>query len=333
MNEIAPLAIVTPAPAALPVGAVTVVRMSAELAGMAADMILTGVVIGREPGGQTVIRTQYGALTLKGGALPMGGTVTLQLRQTGTQTQVVILSIDGGSHAAREALTAGAAPMPMPMPLQTPTATATSGDVVRMLTGHWDALAEALRAAPELARQVPRPGPEMAAAALGLIALLKRGGVGDWLGREELRSLPAPLARHLGDDFVRMARLADADPNSWRFVPLPLLHNGRLDQALLFAHGGHRHGDDAIDDAGMRLMLEIEHPRHGRMQIDALVRPHRFDLIVRSHVELPLALREKLAAVHAEARDIASLAGAIGFQWTGAFVAPPLTAEHLGLTA
>jgi hypothetical protein len=87
------------------------------------------------------------------------------------------------------------------------------------------------------------------------------------------------------------------------------------------------------DDAGMRLLIEIEHPRRGRMQIDVLVRPHRFDLIVRSHGELPPALREKLAAVHAEARDIANLAGTIGFQWTGAFVAPPFAAEHLGLTA
>jgi hypothetical protein len=207
-----------------------------------------------------------------------------------------------------------------------------SGEAVRMLTGHWDALAEALGAMPGLARLVPRPGPEMTGAALALVAMLKRGSLADWLGRDELRALPAPLARQLGEDFARMARLAEADPAAWRFVPIPLLHKGELEQALLFVRGGHRNGG-VEDDAGTRLLLEIEHRRLGRMQIDALVRPHRFDLIVRSHAELPLVLRERLAAIHAEARGIANLAGTIGFQWTAAFVAPPLSEDHLGLTA
>ncbi len=328
MNEIAPLTIVSPVAVAASVSTVAVVRMPAELGGMAAGMILTGTVIGREPGNLTVIRTQYGTLALKGSALPMGGTVTLQLQQTGTQVQVVILSVNGGNAAPRDAHASTATP-PSPSP---ELATPSSGETVRMLTGHWDALAEALRADPALARLMPRPGPELAAGALALIAALKRGALADWLGQNELRTLPSPLGQHLSEDFARMARLADIDPATWRFVPIPLLFGDKLDQALLFARGGRRDGGPA-DDAGIRLMVEIEHPRLGRLQIDALVRPHRFDLIVRSHAELPLGLREKLAAIHHEARDIASLAGTIGFQWTGAFVAPPLAADHLGLTA
>jgi hypothetical protein len=201
-----------------------------------------------------------------------------------------------------------------------------------MLTGHWDALAQALRAVPALARLVPEPGPEMAAAALTLIAALKRGAIADWLGHDEMRTLPASLASRLGEDFARMAQLADAEPNAWRFVPIPLLRKNELEQALLFVRGGHR-DNNAAYDFGTRLLVEIEHGRLGRMQIDALIRPHRFDLIVRSHGELPAALRERLAAIHAEARDLAGLAGTIGFQWTGPFVALPLAAEHLGLTA
>ena len=329
MNEIAPLAIVTPASATAPVSTVAVVRVPVELAGMAAGTILTGVVIGREPNGHTVIRTQYGALVLKGGTLPMGGTVKLQLQQTGTQVQVVILSVSGGNPATRDATPAPAVPPPSQQPSA---AMSTTGDDVRMLTGHWDALAQALRAAPALARSIPQPGPEMAAAALTLIAALKRGAIADWLGHDELRPLPAPLASHLSADFARMARLAEADSTAWRFVPIPFLHNGELGQALLFARGGHRDGGPE-DDSGVRLLVEIEPAQLGRMQIDALVRAHRFDLIVRSHAELPLALRERLAGIHAEARDLAGLAGTIGFQWTGAFVAPPLAAEHLGVTA
>ena len=114
--------------------------------------------------------------------------------------------------------------------------------------------------------------------------------------------------------------IADPDRESLVHLALP---KGRMEEGVT----------RLMNDAGIRLMVEIEHARLGRMQIDALIRPHRFDLIVRSHTELPLGLREKLAAIHDEARDIASLAGTIGFQWAGAFVAPPLAAEHLGVTA
>jgi len=201
-----------------------------------------------------------------------------------------------------------------------------------MLTGHWDALAQALRALPALARFVPQSGPELAATTLTLLAALKRGSVADWLGHDQAHALPAALLSRLGEDFARMARLAEADPAAWRFVPLPLLRKDELEQVLLFVRGGHRDNGSA-EDSGTRLLVEIEHTRLGRIQIDALVRPHRFDLIVRSHTELPLTLRQRLADIHSEARNLAGLAGTIGFQWAGAFVAPPLAAEHLGLTA
>jgi hypothetical protein len=331
MSDIAPLAIVPTASATAPMNAVAVARLPAELAGMAAGTILNGVVIGRAPGGQTVIRTQYGALALKGAPLPTGSTVTLQLQQTGTQVQVVILSVNGGSQPPRSAATP--APTGAPTTFVSGAAPPMLGETARMLTGHWNALGQALTAAPSLERFVPRPGPELAALALAIVTALKRGALADWIGRDAARAIPAPLAAHLDDDFVRMARLAAPEPGAWRFVPIPLLCEGRLDQALLFLHGGHHRGDEAREEAGMRILVEVDNRRLGRMQIDALVRPPRFDLIVRSLVELPVALRERLAAVHDDARAIAALTGTIGFRAAEKFVAPPLAADPLGVTA
>ena len=308
------------------VSAVSAVRLPTELAGMAAGTILTGIVIGREPGGQTVIRTQYGALTLKGGTLPMGGTVTLQLQQTGAQTQLVILSVTGGTPGHREGPAQGlAAPLGgAPQP---------AADALRMLAGHWDALAEALRAVPTLQTRVPAPGPELAGLALALIDALKRGTLSDWVGRDNARALPGSLSAHLSDDFTHMARLAQSEPDGWRFIPIPLLHHGALDQALLFVRDGRRRDGTRDDEIGTRMLVDIEHPTLGQMQIDALVRPHRFDLIVRSRAELPPALRAGILAIHEEACAIAALAGSVGFHPAQEFVALPIAADTYGVTA
>ena len=257
------------------VSAVLAGRLPTELAGMAAGTILTGIVIGREPGGQTVIRTQYGALALKGGTLPMGGTVTVQIQQTGAQTQLVILSVTGGTPGHREGPAQSLAAPP-------PETSQPAADALRMLAGHWDALAEALRVVPSLQTRVPAPGPELAGLALALIDALKSGTLSDWVGRDNARALSDPLAAHLSEDFTHMARLAQSGADGWRFIPIPLFHHGALDQALLFVRDGRRRDGTRDDDIGTRLLVEIEHPTLGQMQIDALVRPHRFDLIVRS---------------------------------------------------
>jgi hypothetical protein len=327
MSEIALQPILPMASVAAPLSVVAVARMPPEIAGMTAGTILTGVVAGREPGGQTVIRTQYGALILKGGALPVGGTVTLQLQQVGAQLQVAILSVAGGGPAQREAAPVSVLPGPAH---GTPQA---ADEAVRMLAGHWDALAQALAATPDLARFVPRPGAEMAALTLTLVGALKRGVLADWFDRSGLRALAPPLAARLASDFASMGRLATTDVVPWRFIPIPLLHDGQLEQALLFVRHGHHHDGTPDDEAGTRILVDIERSRFGRIQIDALIRPSRLDLIVRSQTPLTSPLRDRLTAVHDETCALAGLAGAIGFQPADSFVAPPLPPHAFGVTA
>jgi hypothetical protein len=94
--------VATPAGAAAVTAAASLARVPPELAAMAVGTIIQAVVAGREPGGQ-VLRTQYGAVLLRGApVLPLGATVTLQLQSAGAQVQVALLSLDGAapSHAA-----------------------------------------------------------------------------------------------------------------------------------------------------------------------------------------------------------------------------------------
>ena len=154
-----------------------------------------------------------------------------------------------------------------------------------------------------------------------------------WNSRDNVRALPGPLSAHLSEDFTHMARLAQSGPDGWRFVPIPLFYQGTLDQALLFVRDGRRRDGTRDDDIGTRMLVEIEHPTLGQMQIDALVRPHRFDLIVRSRAELPPELRTGILAIHEEACTIAGLAGTVGFQPTNEFIALPIAADTYGVTA
>jgi len=333
----------SPAAAAASLAAATVARLPAELAGMAAGTIIQGVVIGREPGGQTVLRTQYGALVLKGGALPMGGTVTLQLQSTGTQIQVVILSVTGGTSAPAETRSGPGAPA-----AAAPAPTSAGRDALFMLAEKWPALDEALealrRAAPSAAQHladdvVPHPGPELAAKILSLIAALHRGDIALWLGDEARHAIESSgrdgLASRLADDFGRMSRLAGGEPGSeWRGVPLPILDQGALGQVRMF-YRGRRHGGAAEDDPGTRLLIDVELSRLGAIQLDGLAQPRRFDLIVRTRSALPATMRDDIAAIFDEARAIGGLAGEIAFITTRDFVAPPVApgADGLGLTA
>ena len=209
-------------------------------------------------------------------------------------------------------------------------------DVARMLSGHWEALADAMRIAPALQQLVPRPGAELGALALALLSALKQGTVDDWIGSGTHRALPVPLAAHLGDDFARMSRLNAADPGEWRFIPIPFMGRDSLGQALLFVRSGKRHDRDTDEDPGTRILLEFETPKFGTMQLDGLIRLHHFDLMVRSRAELPSETRGDIAALFDEARSIATLAGEIRFIATHDFFAPPLAAirdDTTGVTA
>ena len=341
MTEIVPATAAGAVPA-MATAATAAARLPPELASMAAGTILRATVIGREPGGHTILRTQYGALSIKTPAvLPPGGTVTLQLRQTGAHLQVVILSVDGGTSPEPAAVLRPHMPV-LPQP------TATVGlpdDSLLMLTGKWEALAAALvrldqSAAHRLSGLVPRPGADLAARIAQLIEALRGGDIAAWVGRDTVHAIAAAageaLAGRLGEDFARLGRLAAADPGEWRFLPIPLFHGGALGQLRLFTRHRQPAPGSADEDPGTRFLIDVELPRLGHMQIDALAHPRRFDLILRSRVALPEPWRDGIAAIFEETRKIGRLEGDLAFVVAHDFVAPPIgakSADARGVTA
>ena len=68
--------------------------------------------------------------------------------------------------------------------------------------------------------------------------------------------------------------------------------------------------------------------RLGAIQLDGLVTPARFELVVRSHSALPEEARGHIQAVFEEANEIGGATGALRFQATQRFPVNPL-AERL----
>jgi hypothetical protein len=315
-----------------------IVRVTGKLADMSPGTILQGTVSGREPTGETVIRTPIGAVTVKGGeSLPVGAGVTVKIEPPGPQ-RIVAVAVDHTETTpappARGPFVPTTPPSAAPA-VPAPAATGTLSDAARMLTGHWDALAEALNAAPDLHAIVPRAAADLGARVFAFLQALERGSITEWVGRELHRALAPPLAARLGDDFAHMAQLntTDPDPGEWRFVPIPLVTAGNLGQILLFTRGGRRPKPAPDEDSGARVLVELDTAHLGKIQLDGLVHHRRFDLIVRTRNDLAPGMCSDITTFFLETRDLAHLTGDIAFI-TGEFVSLPLAAaKSPGVTA
>lgn len=277
---------------------------------MVAAQALTGTVLATAAAGQTAIQTSSGVLILAGTSdLPAGSQVLLQVvARPGT---VVPASV-----ADRQV------------------------QLWRTIANGWPALDEVIEAvqaaAPEAAARLvagalPQTGPRLATGIVFFMAALFGGRLQDWLGNDLARVIeragrPALMAR-LRDEFGHLGRLANEPVSSdWRVVPLPLLHNGVVEQLRLYLRRDRadRDPEAARDNKSTRFVIEAQLSRLGALQLDGLVGPRRFDLIIRSHAALPADLRQAIGALFRQAGTDTDFVGGIAFQTAAVFPVAPL---------
>lgn len=207
----------------------------------------------------------------------------------------------------------------------------------------WPALDETLatldRVLPELAAQLrsdlsPASGAQLAGTLLFLMSALNSGvwpGAGaasalDGAGRRDLRL-------KLEDDVAELRQLAASQSDDWRVYVLPLLDGAMVRPVRLYFR--RRSGNAAPGEQGTRFVLEVEMSRLGALQLDGLVRPQRFDLVLRSHRPVATELRQEIAEIFRNATTASGLAGDITFTTASRFAVAPLDAlrPHVGVTA
>jgi len=169
-----------------------------------------------------------------------------------------------------------------------------------------------------LLRTLPQPGPRLASDLLFLISALPGGGTTAWPGSAVVEMLEragrSDLVRGLGTDLAQASRNADTSAGDWRLMTLPFYHGAELQQLRLYLRRNRRGPADDRREKATRFVLEVELTRLGALQLDGLVQPRRFDLMLRSRRSLPEEWRQDIAQIFAEANEAVGNDGEIVFQ-------------------
>lgn len=274
----------------------------------AATVKVTGLVTAATSGGQPILHTPLGTVTLDTrAALPPGTSLALEVALPAATLG------PGGPWPSQESLE--------------------------------QALFQGLTAgqAEAIARTLPQVGPRLASGILFFLSALNQGNLADWLSRAgggggpaERAELPAGLAERLGREIAALARSIETPSGEWRFVNLPLWSDqGLRELRCYFRHQQHGGKGGGEGDKATRFVLELELTRHGTLQLDGLVRGRLFDLVLRSRRAMPALVRGDLMALFEEANAIAGYNGRLVFQasqdWLQLAAARSAAQPHDGL--
>lgn len=184
----------------------------------------------------------------------------------------------------------------------------------------------------ELTQVLPQVGPHLAA---GLSRFgkavrhgMSRGGHGAALARTLEKAGRPDLVDGLMDE---LQGLDDAAGRSvaggeWRCLTLPLVYQGAIDPVRLYLrHPIDADGSKAGQGGGERFLLDFSLSQLGRLQLDGLVQRHdkHFDLIIRTDKPLPVEARRDIMAIFHEAAELVGTLGGVSFQAGGRWLELP----------
>ncbi|CAO3436476.1 hypothetical protein [Azospirillum endophyticum] len=261
--------------------------------------ILRGTVAGSTPQGQPILATKQGMLALNVPAsLPQGATVTAALADLARATQAAAPTLPGP-----------------PGPLD-----GRDWPAMRQL------MATLAAADPSLAKSMlatmPQPNRKLTAALGFFLAAMRGGDAQGWLGDEATTALDKAgrrdLLERLEKDFDGLRReAAEPLPGDWRSYTIPLMDANGPKPIKLHVHPlqeDEEGGGGKRSKPGSRFVIDLDLSRFGPMQLDGLVRPNHFDLILRSHAALPPELRVELIQVFADSVRAVGYTGGLSLQ-------------------
>ena len=135
---------------------------------------------------------------------------------------------------------------------------------------------------------------------------VKKGDARAWLGEKATKALEAlgrtDLLEKLEDDFKQLAhQAAEVPPGEWKPYSIPFSDGAELHRILM--HVRQPDADEVDEDANgadghgaraNRFLIDLTLSRIGELQLDGLIRPRRFDLILRTHMPLPPEMRQEI---------------------------------------
>jgi hypothetical protein len=263
--------------------------------------VMEGTVAGTTPQGKPILALRDGMLALNTDAkLPPGARLTLQLT-------------DPAAIAAER-----------PAPLD--------GALPDYLQGRdWSALKTVLAALRDidpalvqhfLATAMPQPNRKLGATLSFLISAMRGGDARNWLGGDATQALRERGKESLLLEVEREIRntekqTAEKLPDDWQGVTLPMYDQSGVNPMHIFIHPfpePEKEDEKAKAAKGARFLLDVELSRLGPLQLDGMVKPPQFDLILRSKTPLAPELRAELRSIFADCLGAVGYAGGVTFQ-------------------
>lgn len=281
--------------------------------------LLPGSVVAHPPGGQAVVQTPIGTLSVPAyTALPTGTQMTL------------------------EVVGQPLPPLPPPLPPSATAASSLGAQGWPVLTQALDVLANANQpqALEQLLRVMPQPDSRLAATMVAFSGALRSGDVRSLLPDNSVRGLEKAgrkdVAGRLKADLEGLAEEAGrpvGNNGDWRLYTMPMLGGGAIEPIRLYVRkgsgdegggkGAGNHGNDH------RFVIDLNLTRLGRLQLDGLVRRHDklFDLIIRTDAPLDQDIRRGILGIFTNASELVGTKGTVSFQAGGRWMefppAPP----------
>jgi hypothetical protein len=195
------------------------------------------------------------------------------------------------------------------------------------LAGEWASLKEvvglldttgAQNAASPIQPSLPAPGATLASTILFFLSALKGGDYRNWLGRDNVSQLESgqqgQLLTRLGDDFVQLGRLAsEPQPSGWQVMLVPIAHGDGLEQIRMY-YRRQQGSEGNSDDLASRFIVEAELSRFGPVQLDGLIRPGQFDLVLRSDIEFATNMQSDIRTIFQSALEVSGHNGGVRFE-------------------
>lgn len=278
---------------------------------------VAAVALGKDSAGGVIMHTRLGTFTLPN--LPTDSIAP----GTPLQWQVKALT----PPPATEALQAVATPK-----------TALASAI--QLTAEWSALSEltsvlqsmqSSMAAQALQRLVPHIGNNFSAGLLFFINVLRKGDIGEWLGRDVVKHLErigkSDLVPRLGTDIAAVRSLfTEQQPGNWQALFFPVMVDRQLEHAQLFLKQEAQ--DKKEGGAGTRFVVELDLSNLGPMQMDGFIKKResatQFDLVIRTLGELPDDIRTDIHAIYDKAQQATGMHGSLNFRQVHEFPVHPL---------
>ncbi|WP_247896458.1 hypothetical protein [Azospirillum argentinense] len=263
--------------------------------------VLKGTVAGSTPQGQPILATPQGMLALNVQAsLPQGSAITAALTDPAKalQTAPPPLAAEPGPLSERD----------WPAMRQ----------FLSALAGVDRSAAQAL-----IGTVMPQPNRKLGAAMSFFLSAIRGGDARGWLGEDAASALEksgqGSLLSQLEREFRSLQQQAgDPLPGDWRPYTLPMMDANGLLPIKLHIHPINPEEDGKSGrkggDKGSRFLLDLDLSRLGPMQLDGLVQPNRFDLILRSHTPLTPEIRLDLIQIFADSIRAVGYIGGLSFQ-------------------